>query len=805
MALYQHSLNMPENQANADDAGGMSLARILGIDTTRADEFIRALPFCSGDATAGAENEFQAVVQGNRENLDLPRVIESSNYYKNIVRRARAGDTSDKPIAALEKYLSDTRTDVWENSWVRLPRQALNSFANTVFNLDLKADKSDPSSGYRKDADEFVFNAKGQPFIRIPVSYLLKLSLADALGDEPELSDPIEQCGKQMLAHFSNDNTSPELFSFHPVKSEKAGSGLGRKLACETLLRFLLTQVLVAYAQEKFHLTETGQQVKVFFSSVPPLRQRELNSCISDSFYRELFMSPCLSGWDRGEDKKDYMNTCHKVLSRSRLNGMTKLKEAGIITANLVVLPDTSNISLANNGTHISLGSLKLSRLMADRAYGLGEPFEKMVGDLVIKISEHFLPLFPGIYSASPYRLEFKDFHPEQVLGFLPHELDYTHLRMIWRKWKAKAAIKVVGRPLTPFGPILMDKMIARVLNLKGDFIPDYRLIDYFASIMSTFESPALDGRVQSEQQLKKDLTEMGIFDERMALYQLIRLRKYGQMGYSGFEHRYFSIFENVCQDMGNAADLQRLITCLAYQYILSGKVSHPMIPDDPEVESERRQIFYCTAINIPVFYVNTGTKNAFLVKILKAVEKTKKSHRYPGYTKISVKAYQKALIHLLKTDGAGLVEALKMERVLIDLEKRITHPQRYAAWGKLCAGIMKQDPGARNPMTVNGREFNKQAEQHYRENLRKTHIAQGFDLLEKGAWKMDLWASYRDPKYGRALGGILGNQDLPDFFKAARQGFEDNHLKITDLRKLIYLIILVISREKAKYDTSVC
>ncbi|MDJ0669108.1 MAG: hypothetical protein QNJ61_17635, partial [Desulfobacterales bacterium] len=39
--------------------------------------------------------------------------------------------------------------------------------------------------------------------------------------------------------------------------------------------------------------------------------------------------------------------------------------------------------------------------------------------DLVIKIVEHFLPLFVGTYSAAPYRLDFADMHPEAAPPFL--------------------------------------------------------------------------------------------------------------------------------------------------------------------------------------------------------------------------------------------------------------------------------------------------------------------------------------------------------------------------------------------------
>ena len=135
-------------------------------------------------------------------------------------------------------------------------------------------------------------------------------------------------------------------------------------------------------------------------------------------------MKPCLSGWDKGEEKHKYMHLCHRVLSRSQFNAVLKLREAGIITSNLVSLPNLSNICLANNGTHVILGSRKISLMLQDTSSGFSIKDEKNLGDLVVKIVEHFLPLFVGTYSAAPYRMDFSDFHPEKALGFLPHELD---------------------------------------------------------------------------------------------------------------------------------------------------------------------------------------------------------------------------------------------------------------------------------------------------------------------------------------------------------------------------------------------
>jgi len=385
---------------------------------------------------------------------------------------------------------------------------------------------------------------------------------------------------------------------------------MGAALAEETAIRFLLTQLLVCYANQAFGIAEMGQQAMVYFAPNPPVRQKELNDHVSDSFYRELFMSPCLSGWDKGEEKFRYMQLCHQVLSRSQLNAVAKLRNAGIILNNLVVLPTVSNVSLANNGTHISLGSKQLSQALADSRSGFHAAHEKLLGDMVIKITEHFLPLFVGIYTAAPFRLAFTDFHPEKALGFLPHELDYTHLRMLWRRWRKKADISIFGQSLTPFGPPALDNFLGSAFRLKGDFVPDYRLVDYLVCLLSTDRSPALNGQPGNSDRLRRDLADMGVFDEQMSLYLLYKLREFARMGFSGFEGRHYSLFGSFREDMGRATDLQVLITALAYKYMAEG-IRHCHIPDDPEIESERRQVFFGAAVAIPTF-LYAGTPATF-------------------------------------------------------------------------------------------------------------------------------------------------------------------------------------------------
>ena len=366
------------------------------------------LPFSLHDTTAGSETELQAIVVGKREDVDLPITIAQSHYYANIGRRTAAGELPHRAMTGLERYLDENGDNVWENSWVRFPKVFLGPFARKAFQNDLLADKSDPEQGYRTDIRNFIFRKENTEFIRIPISYLLKLSLAEAIDGQ---SLPIAETGRELMSHFLSDNTSPETYSFH-VTPLSPRTGMGKAVAGETAKRFLLTQLLIMFANRRFGLAESGQRAMVFYSPHPPIRQKQLNTCISDAFYRELFMSPCLSGWDRGEVKHEYMHLCHRVLSLSQLNALAKLRESGIITRNLVVLPNTSNISLANNGTHISLGSRKLTALLKDPSSGFTNRHEKYLGDLVIKIGEHFLPLVrrhlqrhplpPGLYGIPP-------------------------------------------------------------------------------------------------------------------------------------------------------------------------------------------------------------------------------------------------------------------------------------------------------------------------------------------------------------------------------------------------------------------
>ncbi len=767
------------------------ISDLLNINNKSSEKFLESLPFSINDITSGTENEFQTSVEGLKGNVDLPLTIEKSNYFRNIIKRSVTGETSKRTVTELERFINNSE-NVWENSWVNFPRRLLCKYAASIFNMDLLFDKDNKDSPLRNDISKFIFNKNREEFIRVPISYLLKLSLAEFLGSQKTLSKPIRECGQKLLNYFLNDNTSPEISSLYIIKP-KLENGLGAAITKESAKSYLLVQLLIIYAERRFQLKASGQKVKIYFSPHPPIRQKKLSQIISDSFYRELFMNPCLSGWTFGESKYHYMHLCHQVLSRSQLNAIVKLREANIIRNNLVILPNTSNISLANNGTHLSLGSVKLTEYLKDPSSGFTKIHEKYIGDLVIKIMEHFLPLFVGTYSGAPYRLDFTDFFPETALGFLPHELDYTHLRMIWRRWRKKANLKFLGQPITPFGPGFIDKFIQFVFRFKGDFVSDFRLINYFVSLLSTDQSSALDGMCENETRLKNDLSDLGIFDKKMSIYLLYKLREFENLGFSGFEGRHYSLFYSLKEDMSKAANLQILLNALAFKYIFKGIINHSHISDNPTIESERRQIFFGAAIGIPTFYIRKDTSNFFLRKIIKHTQRVRCSKRYSGYLRVYNKEYCKALVAIIEEDAADLIEMFKLKDTINDLRLRLNEPEKYSAGGKLTSDILKEH-GVKSPLRIKADKFNQGAEKYFRDNLRMFHMEESIQIIHDEFKKLE---NLKDNSafywHSKEIYNVLEINNVPAYLNDVQNKLIGDKISMNDLNKLIHLMLISI------------
>jgi hypothetical protein len=245
-------------------------------------------------------------------------------------------------------------------------------------------------------------------------------------------------------------------------------------------------------------------------------------------------------------------------------------------------------------------------------------------------------------------------------------------------------------------------------------------------TLMSTHRRPALNGVLRNDALLKKELQALGVFHESMSTYLLYKQRIHSVMGFTGFEGRFYSLFDSLNEDMRLAVDIQQFLTCLAYKLMTAGQVRHEDIPDTPEIESERRQIFFAAAISVPTFFVRKNSRNRFLHTLLRKTAKTRGSRRYPGYLRVHVQEYRLALLDFMENDCPDLVDMFGIRDSLIRLRAGIQDP-RLGAAGKLTRRILDH-AGVRSPFSLRGWEFNMAAEEVYRHQLRRDYLLEALD-----------------------------------------------------------------------------
>lgn len=180
---------------------------------------------------------------------------------------------------------------------------------------------------------------------------------------------------------------------------------------------------------------------------------------------------------------------------------------------------------------------------------------------------------------------------------------------------------------------------------------------------------------------------------------------------------------------MAHAVTLQQLISALSFKYMAQDNFIHRHIPDTPQIESERRQIFFARALDLPTFYVRRNTRNRLLLKIMRHAHNMRNSRRYPGYIRIYVKDYCIALLEMIQNDAQDLIEELDCAPMLEDLWQRIEFPEEHAVSGRLTQSIVSRC-GRTKGMDIPAHEFNAAAEEYYRTDLRRTHMQEGIELL---------------------------------------------------------------------------
>jgi hypothetical protein len=396
-----------------------------------------------------------------------------------------------------------------------------------------------------------------------------------------------------------------------------------------------------------------------------------------------------------------------------------------------------------------------------------------------------------GTYSAAPYRIDFADFHPEKLLSFLPHELDFTHLRFMWREWKEKARMRVLGRAVTPYGPQEVDNFRARILGLRGDLVPDYRLLNYPVAWLATEHSSALDGTPGNVGRLVAELDELGVVDKRLAFYMPVRLREFGRMGFSGFEGRYYSLFPTFQRDMAPAGDLQQLLLMVAYRLVLDGSITPEDIPDDPTSESERRQPFFYAAAGLPAFYVHKKSRNGLLRDILPHCKRTRSSWRHPDYLRVSIRDYREALITWLEVNARETIDQAEAKLTMIELRFRLADQGLQAH--RRTIDSVAQAAGGGNPMALRSREFNRVAEQYYRETLRKANLREAVEQLREQAAAL---AKSDRPELGALVRFGVRVQDHVRFLDSIAERLVNDELTAQEVTTVLNLLLLLSTLE---------
>jgi hypothetical protein len=229
---------------------------------------------------------------------------------------------------------------------------------------------------------------------------------------------------------------------------------------------------------------------------------------------------------------------------------------------------------------------------------------------------------------------------------------------------------------------------------------------------------------------------------------------------------------------------------------------SHAHIPDAPSVESERRQIFFGAAIGIPTFFVHKNSANGFLEKILKKTGGIRPSHRYPGYLRVQIHEYRRALIQVIREDAADLIELMDLHDTLNDLEMRVNEPALHSAAGRLTSAILKE-VNASSPLRCNAREFNTAAERYYRTTLRQRHLDEAFGFMKQDCETLDRTQGTLDEAERKALRVILQGNDATGFVEEAAQDVLHERADIATLKRLMNLVLFKVHHDQAAASES--
>ncbi|MBO0720520.1 MAG: hypothetical protein J2P41_06850, partial [Blastocatellia bacterium] len=101
-----------------------------------------------------------------------------------------------------------------------------------------------------------------------------------------------------------------------------------------------------------------------------------------------------------------------------------------------------------------------------------------------------------------------------------------------------------------------------------------------------------------------------------------------------------------------------------------------------------------------------------------------------------------------------------------------------------------------RSPMQLNAEDFNLQAENYYRNQLRRRHMNEAFDLLLEDLRALELIDTSFDEEMREALHHCLGGKSAVEFAKGMKNDIAGERANEAGIQALINLVLLSLRHD---------
>jgi hypothetical protein len=230
---------------------------------------------------------------------------------------------------------------------------------------------------------------------------------------------------------------------------------------------------------------------------------------------------------------------------------------------------------------------------------------------------------------------------------------------------------------------------------------------------------------------------------------------------------------------------------------VATGMIQHHHIPDDPFVESERRQIFFATSIGLPTFFVHADSKNYLLRRILGRVQNQRHSRRYKGYIRVGTLDYQKACLQTISEEGGWLMESVGVKEELAQMRSILLGKKKTAA-ERLTKNILKSHGTGGKAMDLDAPRFNQAAERYYRTTLFTHHMEEGLRVLAKDGRRFDREGGQVT---GRMAGIVTGGCSTVAYIEEFGGKVISGQATETEIQRLILLSLLIIEQKQRQQE----